>query len=383
MVLVPGETQSLQQFAARKLAEDGVSATAYRMFRGGLTPNTQYRIRMRCFYSTHESQVSDWTTFATAPESVPFGVPDVPVQVSDTTCTSARLTFRKPYDNGGLPVLGYHVYARHGTAHAHLNSDWNWWGQHPAQPLKDTDDPSLTVLHLLPNTEYQFRLQVFNQLGNSTLSLPTAVVQIACAGPPAQEGQGRVIYGVGDAKHFARYPPTNPYDLRNLETPLVTMDDAQQTLSCSDHAGVLAEVWSSHYSPKLYKVIAETAFAEPYLLQSVLANPSDIFGKIAVVQRGLVPIVYKVQLLQTAGAVGVIVADDGRCAAYDQACAPGATKADGELWACHDMQDPWLTVKIPVVLIRRGNDDAKLGRCLDFPPYTNDASENKQYRQEL
>jgi hypothetical protein len=382
--LVPGESKELQQFAARKRTEDDVPATTYRIFRENLVSGTKYRLRLKSFYSTYESQVSDWTTFVTAAEAPPLGLPDVPVLLSDTTCTSTRLTFRGPYDNGGQPILGYFVFARHGKTHKHLNADWNWWGQYPAQAVKGTADFTLTVQHLLPNTEYQFKLQAYNKLGNSTLSLPTEFVKLACVAPATEgkEDETRVIYGVGSLKHFAR---SHSLEAADSDKPLVTMDDAKQTLSCSDHSGVQADVWTSHYSPKLFKVVAETAFAAPYLLQSVLTNPSEIFGKIAVVQRGIVPIVYKVQLLQVAGAVGVIVADDGRCETYDQACAPGATKADGEFWACHDMQDPWLTVKIPVVLIRRGIDDAKLGRCLDFPRYTtaNEASETTEYRQEL
>ena len=52
-----------------------------------------------------------------------------------------------------------------------------------------------------------------------------------------------------------------------------------------------------------------------------------------------------------AGALAVVVADDGRCADLDQYCVPGADRSRGEAFARLDLQRPWAGVHVPVVLI--------------------------------
>lgn len=59
---------------------------------------------------------------------------------------------------------------------------------------------------------------------------------------------------------------------------------------------------------------------------------------------------YKVLNAQRAGALGVIVADDGRCGAtFDQLCVHGSDPPEG--WAALDLPRPWLEVRVPVVLM--------------------------------
>lgn len=55
---------------------------------------------------------------------------------------------------------------------------------------------------------------------------------------------------------------------------------------------------------------------------------------------------------QRAGALGVIVADDGRCGnSFGQLCVHGSDPPEG--WAALDMPRPWLEVRVPVVLMLR------------------------------
>jgi hypothetical protein len=44
-----------------------------------------------------------------------------------------------------------------------------------------------------------------------------------------------------------------------------------------------------------------------------ILNPSQVKGRIVLVDRGRVPLVEKVKKLHKAGALGILVADDGRC----------------------------------------------------------------------
>lgn len=58
----------------------------------------------------------------------------------------------------------------------------------------------------------------------------------------------------------------------------------------------------------------------------------------------------KVLNAQRAGALGVIVSDDGRCGnTFDQLCVYGSDPPEG--WAALDLTRPWLEVRVPVVLM--------------------------------
>lgn len=64
----------------------------------------------------------------------------------------------------------------------------------------------------------------------------------------------------------------------------------------------------------------------------------------------------KVLTAQRAGALGVIVADDGRCGnSFGQLCVHGSDPPVG--WAALDMPRPWLEVRVPVVLMLQEDAD--------------------------
>jgi len=65
-----------------------------------------------------------------------------------------------------------------------------------------------------------------------------------------------------------------------------------------------------------------------------------------------------------AGALAVVVADDGRCADLDQYCVPGADRSRGEGFGRLDLPRPWADVHVPFVLIL-SDDAANILR--DFP----------------
>ena len=48
--------------------------------------------------------------------------------------------------------------------------------------------------------------------------------------------------------------------------------------------------------------------------------------------------------LQLAGAIGVIVVDDGNCSGFDQLCFPGSDRKFGEGFASHDAEVLWYVV---------------------------------------
>ena len=60
------------------------------------------------------------------------------------------------------------------------------------------------------------------------------------------------------------------------------------------------ESWSCHWSPALYEVEAEAIWAFPTLVNDSLTAASEIslIGRIAVVERGVIPLVFKARRVQ-------------------------------------------------------------------------------------
>jgi hypothetical protein len=95
--------------------------------------------------------------------------------------------------------------------------------------------------------------------------------------------------------------------------------------------GRAVEVWAAHWSPRKFKVTAEAVWANPPTAsEGRLRNAALVSHRLAVVERGGVPMVDKAAAVQAAGGLGVLIVDDGRCEAFDQHCCPGADKSRGE-----------------------------------------------------
>ena len=104
------------------------------------------------------------------------------------------------------------------------------------------------------------------------------------------------------------------------------------------------------HGPDEYKVKGELAYAVPNHVGGLrVLNPGQIRGKVALVDRGLVPLVDKVMAAQKAGAVGVVIADDGSCDEPNDCGLAGNIKDGG--FSKLDQKDKWKGVTIPSVLI--------------------------------
>jgi hypothetical protein len=65
-------------------------------------------------------------------------------------------------------------------------------------------------------------------------------------------------------------------------------------------------------------------------------------GKIAIVQRGKIPIVTKAIHVQRAGAIACVILDNGICLnEFDQHCIPGSDKRKGDRFAVSDNPIEW------------------------------------------
>ena len=112
-----------------------------------------------------------------------------------------------------------------------------------------------------------------------------------------------------------------------------------------------AQAWLCHWSPRGHKAVAELVAADPLDACTSHKNAAPLRGRVVLVKRGQCPLATKALLAQRAGALGVVIADNGKCTALDQYCVPGADRSRGEAWARLDLQRPWAGVHIPVVLV--------------------------------
>ena len=119
-------------------------------------------------------------------------------------------------------------------------------------------------------------------------------------------------------------------------------------------------------------------------------NARAVRGRIALAERGEVPLVHKASVAQDAGALALIIADGGQCTRFDQFCSPGrcvgreggcsalggfgwgrrmvltslyplgADKYQGDGFARLDLAKPWEQIRIPVVLMLKEDAESLL-----------------------
>ena len=88
-----------------------------------------------------------------------------------------------------------------------------------------------------------------------------------------------------------------------------------------------------------------------------LINPEQLFGRIALVDRGKVPLHEKIRRMQNAGATAVIIADDGQCDELFLSCGPRAGSVREGGFAAHDDAETWSSLTIPAYLITKSTAD--------------------------
>jgi len=128
--------------------------------------------------------------------------------------------------------------------------------------------------------------------------------------------------------------------------------ELQFCLACPDPhlEGTQVLALGAVHGPGEYKVKGELAYAVPNLVGGKrVLNPDQMRGRVAFVDRGLVPLVEKIMAAQKAGAVGVVIADDGSCGEPNN-CGLAGNMADGG-FSKLDPKDKWKEVRIPSVLV--------------------------------
>ena len=86
-----------------------------------------------------------------------------------------------------------------------------------------------------------------------------------------------------------------------------------------------------------------------------ILNAEQLAGRVVFVDRGGVPLVEKVLAAQNAGAVGVLIADDGNCTGHYE-CGRAGSPRDGG-FSKRDPWQNWRDVDVPAMLIMKAEAD--------------------------
>jgi PA domain len=297
-----------------------------------------------------------------------------------------QLTVTKPIDDGGAAVTSWHIAAATDTSlqqqqQQHI-TPWFIIGVFEATVYPDgASVPNTDVIkiqHLIPGVAMRFKVSGENSMGTNEWSpVSSSCTPLSAAGDDVR--RSIPIHGYHATDELKAAPGkqhisntaysralsfTEDYHTVNTRAvhglPLV-LDDMSGTVQAAHTSLSLADktqwdVWSGYHSPKQFVVKAELIEANPADASQPLVNALLARNRIVMIRRGGVPLVTKVLAAQNAGAIGVIVTDDGRCAkngGFDQFCVPGSTSSSG--WAQEDDIELWHTIKIPHVIMRQGN----------------------------
>merc|ERR1712196_556431 len=104
---------------------------------------------------------------------------------------------------------------------------------------------------------------------------------------------------------------------------------------------------------------------DPEYAEDELSNTEEVKGAVVIVRRGKVPFLTKAKQASRAGALGLIIVDDGRCSGEDdyvwddksQLCVVGSVRGNGDGFAREGHPEGWQNVNIPAFLVLKESGD--------------------------
>ena len=308
-----------------------------------LDPGTEYKFQSKMLLGVASSNPSGWSRiYRTDEVSSPSNiVGPLVAELTNNERFHVTLWFNRPIDDGGLPILEYVVYKR--------NCDENFsteWKRHVrvnssevTQNSRSADQMSLDSIllaDLLPDCSYEFKIFAVNKMGESKSSIISNEVYI-----PSTHRSFNPQCVLRGTVH------------ENVQiTSSVLLNDTAQTISIRKGGQIFSsiKVWSSFYSPRKFSIEGIPLYVESPA-SSVLDTTDEnaLNGKIAILSRDGEPISTKARYMQSAGVIGCIVVDTGKCVDFDQKCFPGSHKERGEYFGEVDPPKAWSSIRIPVV----------------------------------
>ena len=360
----------------------------------GMLPGRPYRWRARVAYGEASGPWSDWTrSHETGTNGAPPAIEGLSAALVPRAGAPpgapglAHVVVPRQTDDGGDPIVGILVRARHADGVA-FDGNWRRLGSFPAGdvdlgPLHIDVDGGLLPSHDGKVHAYEFSAACYNRLGVGAWSAPSPALATPLLPAGARrhvvDGHGAALkkpdkhhLGDDDVDAAARGAELYGAALRHVSRELDELFDAHAhaahgplALATGEHLEIWtegfraplrepqhrADAWLCHWSPPHVSVAAELVAADPLLGDGPLANAPALAHRIAFMKRGAVPFVSKALAAQRAGALALVVADDGDCDGLDQYCVPGGDRARGEGFARLDLPRPWLDVHIPVLLV--------------------------------
>ena len=108
------------------------------------------------------------------------------------------------------------------------------------------------------------------------------------------------------------------------------------------------------YNKVFASITAEVVYSVPnFADKSRILNKHEIADRIVMVDRGVNSILDKVINLQSHGARGIIVVDDGRCDDTFTSCGRGGGAVKDGGFSSNDDSHRWKSVHIPVILVSK------------------------------
>lgn len=353
----------------------------------GLTHDTTYRFRTIIYYNLATSTPSEWSALIkTASLSEPGPLISISSRKFDIIGSNANggvvLKFTGPDDDGGLPILGFHIYARH--VQQYFPSHWIYIGPHYCNSL--TQITQIEIKNsLFPDTIYEFKMSAFNSLGNGPISGISNKLHTWNISTDSTFYLSRPYF------NDSHIPPSSISENWNEEhlqfykyntSKITTIDVSKQTVFSTEEQEVIYEGWRCHWSPKDFSVKGQSVWANPYDANTDLINNNIVDGRIVWILRGKSPVISKALRAQAAGAIGIVLVDGGKCTTFDQKCMPGADKSRGEYFAQYDKASYWIDLRIPVILVLL-KDANSLAAKLNLKQHSIEMNNDELDRDEL
>mmetsp|Transcript_24567 Transcript_24567/g.40951 ORF Transcript_24567/g.40951 Transcript_24567/m.40951 type:complete len:223 (-) Transcript_24567:96-764(-) len=115
-----------------------------------------------------------------------------------------------------------------------------------------------------------------------------------------------------------------------------------------------------------FQVFGQLVYCVPNYGESKrILNAHQFTNRIVLVDRGKVPILDKIEKIIRSAAVGIIIADDGRCNESFSYCGPRAGSVAEGGFAAYDSEQRWGDLDIPVMIVTVQTADT-LRRMMGF-----------------
>lgn len=111
------------------------------------------------------------------------------------------------------------------------------------------------------------------------------------------------------------------------------------------------------HGARSYDAKGEVVYAVPNHAEDELLNKHHFHQRFVFVERGKIGLLEKINRIQDSAAIGIIIADDGRCKEDFSSCGSRAGSVKEGGFASGDDPDNWKHIRIPILMITTSTAD--------------------------